>query len=135
MKFVTTPSELLVLLDRKEQLAALKAKLTLPREQILDLSWCDTFEDWRRWEVRLPGSAIPNRLLAGSYWTEEGWDFLYIRRPVGVTEPVALNVLRIDLRGHDKYTRVIVSASEDDFVHLEKWFASTKPSLKRRKKS
>jgi hypothetical protein len=134
MRFVTSPDYLTLQLQRSEQIAALKAKITIIKKQIISITWNDTFEDWRRWEVRMPGSAIPNRLLAGSYWTEEGWDFLYIKRPVGVSGTVALNVIVIALEGHEKYKRVIVSATEEDYQHIHKWFRRSTPKKKKTKK-
>ena len=133
MRFVTSPDQLTLQLQRSEQIAALKAKVTIQKNQITDVTWNDTFEDWRRWEVRMPGSSIPNRLLAGSYWTEEGWDFLYIKRPVGISNTVALNVIVINLRDHDKYSRIIVSATEDDYTHIDKWLRSKKSAKKKSK--
>lgn len=132
MRFVTSPEQLTLQLQRSEQIAALKAKITITKGQIATVTWNDTFEDWRRWEVRMPGSSIPNRLLAGSYWTEEGWDFLYIKRPVGVSNTVALNVIVFTLQGHEKYTRVVVSATEEDYKHIDKWFRR-KADLKKKK--
>ncbi len=134
MRFVTSPDYLTLQLQRSEQIAALKAKVTLQKNQIADVTWNDTFEDWRRWEVRMPGSAIPNRLLAGSYWTEEGWDFLYIKRPVGISNTVALNVIVINLRNHEKYSRVIVSATEDDYNHIDRWLRGKKIAKKKSKR-
>lgn len=122
MKFVTTPKELSIILDRREQLAAFKAKIVISKSDIADLAWHDVFSDWRRWEVRLPGASIPRRLIAGSYWTEAGWDFLYLRRPVGLRAPRVTDVLVITLNNHHKYQRIAVSAEYSDFKLIKKWF-------------
>lgn len=122
MKFITTPTELQIILERTEQIAALKAKVAVSRKQITALTWHDTFKDWRRWEVRLPGAAIPGRLIAGSYWTESGWDFFYLKRPVGVRRVIVPDVICIELQGHEKYERIAISATKEDFAHLEEWY-------------
>jgi hypothetical protein len=121
MKFITTAKELIIVLDRKEQIAALKAKIVIKKSEVKDLKWCDVFSDWNKWEVRLPGAAIPGRLIAGSYWTEKGWDFLYLRRPVGFRKPKVADVGVLELKNHSRYERVVLSMTKADFEHLSKW--------------
>lgn len=95
-------------LHGKEQVWALRAKVDLPRENIVSIRFEPVFQDWRKWEVRIPGTAVPRLLYAGSYWTEEGWDFLYLKRPRGILKPVAYDVLVIETN-QNRYRRVIVS--------------------------
>lgn len=121
MKFITTAKELTIVLDRKEQIAALKAKIVIKKSEVKDLKWHDVFSDWNKWEVRLPGAAIPGRLIAGSYWTEKGWDFLYLRRPVGFRKPKVTDVGVLELKNHSRYERVVLSMTKADFGHLDKW--------------
>ena len=121
MKFFTTDKELTIILERREQIAAFRAKIVIKKNEVTELSWCDKFSDWRRWEVRLPGASIPRRLIAGSYWTEKGWDFLYLRRPVGLRSPVVGDVILIELNGHNRYQRVALSGTKEDYNYLHKW--------------
>lgn len=121
MKFICQDEELTIRLEGREQIAALKAKIVINKKQITNVSWIPIFHGWRRWEVRLPGSAIPGRLIAGSYWTEEGWDFLYLRRPIGLRDVIVNDVLLIELKGHEKFVRVAVTAQEEDYNQLIKW--------------
>lgn len=121
MKFVTSAKELTIILDRKEQIAALKAKIVIKKSEVKELKWHDIFSDWHRWEVRLPGASIPGRLIAGSYWTEKGWDFLYLRRPVGFRKPKVADVATFELKNHSRYERVVISMSKSDFENLNKW--------------
>lgn len=121
MKFITSAKELTIVLDRKEQIAAFKAKIIIKRSEVVSLTWHPIFSDWRKWEVRLPGASIPRRLIAGSYWTEMGWDFLYLRRPVGFRKPKVAEVGVFELKNHSRYERVIISMSKADFDHLAKW--------------
>jgi len=121
MKFITSPKELTIILDRKEQIAAFKAKIVIKKSGVVSLTWHPIFSDWRKWEVRLQSASIPRRLIAGSYLTEKGWDFLYLRRPVGFRKPKVADVAVLELKDHSRYERVIISMSKADFDHLDKW--------------
>lgn len=121
MKFITSAKELTIVLDRKEQIAAFKAKIVIKKSGITSLTWHNVFSDWRKWEVRLPGASIPRRLIAGSYLTEKGWDFLYLRHPVGFRKPKVADVAVLELKDHARYERVVLSMSKLDFDHLAKW--------------
>lgn len=125
MKFITTAKELTIILDRKEQIAALKAKIVIKKSEVKELRWCDIFSDWHRWEVRLPGASIPGRLIAGSYLTEKGWDFLYLRRPIGFRKPKVPDVAVLELKKHSRYERVVISMPKSDFELLNKWLKSS----------
>ncbi|MDQ3065089.1 MAG: hypothetical protein M3Q36_02360 [bacterium] len=115
-------------LHGREQFWALRAKVSVPLDTITDLRFEPIFQDWRKWQVRMPGTHAPTRLLAGSYWTEEGWDFLYVKRPVGFRIPRAENVLVIDTN-QDRYKRIIISLDESESSGIIKWWnqAKTKP--------
>ena len=121
MKFITSAKELTIVLDRKEQIAALKANIAVKKSDIVSLTWHKVFSDWRKWQVRLPGASIPRRLIAGSYLTDKGWDFLYLRHPVGFRKPKVADVAVIELKKHTRYERVVISMSKTDFDYLEKW--------------
>lgn len=109
-------------LHGQEQLWALRAKVSIPKEAIKDLRFESSFNDWRKWEVRMPGAGAPRLLLAGSYWTEEGWDFLYIRRPSrGVFKPDVENVIVIET-DQNRYRRVIVSCDKSEADKIVKWW-------------
>jgi hypothetical protein len=104
-----------------EQLWALRAKITVPKEAVTTISYQQDFRDWRKWEVRMPGTGAPKLLLAGSYWTEEGWDFLYIKRPGGYYKPRVENVLVIETN-QNRYRRIIVSYDEKEADKIVKWW-------------
>lgn len=108
-------------LHGKEQFWALRAKITVPLDAITDIRFESLFQDWRKWEIRMPGTHAPKLLLAGSYWTEEGWDFLYIKRPTGYVKPRAQNVLVIETT-EQKYRRVIVTSDKKTVEGLQKWW-------------
>lgn len=89
----------------------------------------------------MPGTHAPKLLLAGSYWTEEGWDFLYVKRPRGILSPRVENVLVIET-DQNRYSRVIVSIEPEESGQLLKWWlkvskktaAKPKPASKPAKK-
>lgn len=129
MKVFTDKDEVCVELHGREQFWALRAKIHIPREVITSIRFEESFQDWRKWQVRMPGTHAPRLLLAGSYWTEEGWDFLYIRRPAGFINPRVDNVLVIETE-QDRYKRVIVSCDEADSQAIVTWWKK-KPKKKK----
>lgn len=131
MTITTNDDGLCVELHGREQFAALRAKISILRDTITDVRFEQKFNDWRKWEVRMPGTHAPKLLLAGSYWTEEGWDFLYIKRPVGFAKPHAENVLVIETTA-DRYRRIILSSDESEAAGIIKWWNRTKKTLKTR---
>lgn len=111
-----------VILEGREQVAALKAKVSIPKNSIISASWQPTFKDWRSWEVRMPGSYLPKRLLAGSFWTEDGWDFVYSLKPhSGLTRPQLSNVLVLET-DLNRYRRVIIGIDKAEAQKLIKWW-------------
>ena len=121
MTITTDQSGLSIILHGVEQFWALRAKLVIPREDIVGISYQSNFEDWRRWEVRMPGASIPGHLVAGSFWTEEGWDFLYIVDPRGFIKPKADNVLVIETK-QDRYRRIVVSYDASQAAQIVAWW-------------
>jgi hypothetical protein len=120
MRFVTTPQSLVIELQGREQLWALKAKIEVTKKDIKLLEFRDIFANWRKWEVRLPGTGMPGKLIAGSFWTEEGWDFLYLTNPHGWVEPFVHNVLYIETK-QQKFKRIIISCTPEEAVPIVAW--------------
>jgi hypothetical protein len=120
MNFITTKKELVIALRGREQVWALKAKITIAKKDIKTIEFKEVFKDWRKWEVRLPGTGLPGRLIAGSFWTEEGWDFLYLTHPHGLRNPFVHNVLYIETK-LPKYRRIILSVPKEDVKSVLKW--------------
>ena len=120
MKVLRNKSLLRIQLEGQEQLWALKSHVDIPRDRILYVEWCEYFDGWNKYELRLPGTFAPGLLAAGSFWTEEGWDFMYITNPKGLTNPVAKQVLVIetDLK---KYRRLILSMEHSEAQKVLTW--------------
>lgn len=108
-------------LHGREQLWALRAKISITKKDIISVRYEKEFKDWRKWEVRMPGASIPGHLVAGSFWTEEGWDFLYIVNPRGFIKPKADNVLVIETN-QERYKRIIVSYDKKEADALCAWW-------------
>jgi hypothetical protein len=125
MTITTNDDGIRIELHGREQFWALRAKISILKSTINNVSFMAQFQDWRRWEVRLPGTHAPKLLLAGSYWTEDGWDFLYIKKPVGYAKPRAENVLVIETT-ENRYRRIIISSDELESSGIIKWWNKTK---------
>lgn len=120
MRFITDKKAVTIELHGREQLWALKAKIQVNKKDIIKVEYLDVFNDWRKWEVRLPGTGLPGKMVAGSFWTEEGWDFLYLTNPHGWLNPFVHNVLYIETK-QQKYKRIIISCSLDDAKAVITW--------------
>ncbi len=125
MIVTTNKDTICVELHGKEQFWALRAKVSIPKETIKDIRFEPSFRDWRKWEVRMPGTHAPQLLLAGSYWTEEGWDFMYIHRPIGFINPRVENVLVVET-DQNRYRRVILTSNEAEASRIIKWWNKSK---------
>ena len=120
MKFITQGNELTVELEGREQLWALKSKIIVQRKDIISARYMSKFMAWRKWELRLPGAGLPGVLVAGSFWTEQGWDFLYIKNPQGWLNPEVRKVLVIETK-LPKYRRIIISCPLEQASEVVAW--------------
>lgn len=120
MKVLRGKDVLRIELEGPEQVWAMKATLDIPKKHILYAEWCEVFDEWKKWEVRLPGTYAPGILAAGSFWTEDGWDFLYISHPKGFTNPVARQVLHIET-DMKKYRRYVLSMEHSEAQKVLTW--------------
>lgn len=120
MYFTTTNQTLTMILEGREQIAALKAKVAAPKKSIKSINFYEEFTDWRKWEVRMPGTYAPKLLMAGSYWTEHGWDFIYAKKPQGFIKPILHNVMVIET-DLTRYNRIIVGCGKKQFKELADW--------------
>ena len=122
MQVITNKSSLTIELQGREQIWALRTTITIPKKYIIRVEYRKYFDDWRKWEVRLPGTGMPGKLIAGSFWTEQGWDFLYLTNPKGWLNPAAHGVLYIETT-QQKFKRIILSCSKEQAILVENWAA------------
>lgn len=120
MKLITTPQHLIVDLEGAEVLWGMKSKVIVLKNSISDLEWCPEFSDWRKYEFRMPGTYVPGAIIAGSFWTNAGWDFIYVRQPHGMWRPRLPDVLVIETK-NERYKRIIVNCSSKEAERLRAW--------------
>ena len=120
MKVLRGKNLLRIEMEGQEQIWSLKSKIDIPKKHILFAEWREVFDEWKKWELRMPGTYAPGILIAGSFLTEEGWDFMYITKPKGFTNPVVRYVLVIetDLK---KYRRIILSLEHSEAQKVLTW--------------
>lgn len=121
---VTTRSKTLVIqLEGMECVYALRRKLVVPKSSIVSVTWQPEFTDWRRPEFRLPGSFLPGAIIAGSFYTKQGWDFIYSTKPRGWTHPTLSGVMVVETN-KKRYARVIVGVPESMAKEVATWHKS-----------
>ena len=121
MYYTLTKDTVSIILEGTEQVLALRAKITVDKKDITAVSWHEAFRDWDSLLIRMPGSYLPKWVMAGSYWTEEGWDFVYAKKPSGMLQPLLHRVLVIETVKH-KYRRLIVEMSQNNAKEIIHWW-------------
>jgi hypothetical protein len=121
MYTVTTIDSLTFILEGTEQVLAFRAKINIARKDIISIKWHDKFNDWPSLNVRMPGSYLPSWIMAGSYWNEEGWDFVLAKKPKGMLQPILFDVLVLET-SKPKYKRVIMRMEKAKAKSLIEWW-------------
>ncbi len=121
MYTLTTKDSLTFVLEGTEQVLAFRAKVTIALSDILSINWHDKFKEWPSLQVRMPGSYLPAWVMAGSYWNDEGWDFVLAKKPKGFLLPVLFDVLVIET-SKPKYRRIIVQMPEEKAQEIIDWW-------------
>ena len=122
MYTVTTNNSISFILEGTEQVLAFRAKVSVDREDITSVQWYERFDDWPDMQVRMPGSYLPSWIMAGSYWNEEGWDFVLAKKPKGLTRRLLFDVLVVETK-LQKYKRIIVRMEKDKAQVVLDWWA------------
>lgn len=128
MYYTMTNSKLAFILEGTEQVLALRAKINIDKQDIESVEWHEVFSDWSGIVVRMPGSYLPRWIMAGSYWTEDGWDFVFAKRPRGVLKPILHNVLVVTTT-KARYRRLILETSEENAKEVVAWWKHNKSSV------
>ena len=121
MYTTTTNENLTFVLEGTEQVLAFRAKINIAREDIVNITWHDRFNDWPSLQVRMPGSYLPSWIMAGSYWSEEGWDFVLAKKPKGLMQPILFDVLVVETK-KDRYKRVMIRMKKEKVDEILKWW-------------
>lgn len=121
MYYTLTTDTVSFVLEGAEQVAALRAKVSVDKADIEDVHFTDVFSDWQGMLVRLPGSYLPRFVMAGSYWTDEGWYFVYAKRPRGIKKPILHNVLVITTK-KDRYKYLVIESNKENANEIIAWW-------------
>jgi hypothetical protein len=121
MYYTLTKQTLSFVLEGAEQVAALRAKVSVAKEDILSIEWHEVFSEWSTMMVRMPGSYMPRWIMAGSYWSEEGWDFIYAHKPRGLIRPILHKVLVVTT-SKDKFRRLVIESTKDNANEIKAWW-------------
>lgn len=121
MYTVTTNDSIAFILEGAEQVLAFRAKIKVDKSDITSINWYDRFNEWPSLQVRMPGSYLPSWVMAGSYWNEEGWDFVLAKKPKGLVQPLLFDVLVIET-SKDKYKRIILKMTKDKAQTIINWW-------------
>ncbi len=116
-----TSSSLAFVLEGLEQVIAFRAKVSVDRKDIISIKWFDEFSDWPSLLVRMPGSYLPRRIMAGSYWNREGWDFVLAKKPKGLRHPTLYNVVVIVTK-KPRYKRIIICMDKTKANDIMSWW-------------
>lgn len=121
MKIDFTPDTVRLIFSGMEQVWAFKSEVKVLREHIKQVEYEPSFKEWRTWGLRLPGTALPGKLIAGSYWTNAGWDFLYVLNPKGWLHPTVEQVMVIET-DQNYYRRIIFTCPQADADRMLAWW-------------
>lgn len=121
MYTVTTKGSLSFVMEGTEQVLAFRAKVSANRQDIVSIDWYDKFNDWPSLLVRMPGSYLPAWIMAGSYWSDEGWDFVLAKKPRGLTQPLLFDVLVVETN-LNKYRRIIIRMEKAKAEEVLNWW-------------
>ncbi len=116
-----TNDSLSFILEGTEQILSFRAKIKIDKKTITNVQWCDRFNEWPSMQVRMPGSYLPSWIMAGSYWSDEGWDFVLAKKPKGLMQPVLFDVLVIETNV-TRYRRVILRMEKSKAEEVINWW-------------
>ena len=130
MYTTTTTDSLTFVLEGTEQVLAFRAKVKVNRDDIESITWSDRFTDWPSLQVRMPGSYLPSWIMAGSYWNEDGWDFVLAKKPKGLVQPILFDVLVVKTK-KTRYKRIIIRMEKDKAQEILSWWNDGEKSTKK----
>lgn len=127
MKFIAQDDVLIIELQGMEKLWALKSRLQVPRFAILEVDYnaqSPAMQDFWGY-LRMPGTSIPWRFLAGTFWRKSNREFWFIRlKHVGV--------MKIELKsGTFAYNRLRISCDPETAQSVSDWWQEGKKQTER----
>jgi len=117
MKVEFQNDEMVVRLDPLERFLAFKLNtIRVPRSAVTRVDRSLPPPTWK--EIRIPGTAIPGVIKAGSYYNDRGWEFWYVTRRGGE------NPVTITLQGQRYASLVLGLPSSSEADRIEEWLRS-----------
>lgn len=126
MYYTITNSRVSFILEGTEQVLALRAKVNVDKSDITDVQWHEAFSEWSTVLIRMPGSYMPRWVMAGSYWTDDGWDFVFAKKPRGMLRPILHKVLVITTK-KPRYRRLIIETTKENAREIINWWKEKSP--------
>ena len=123
MYTMTTADSITFVMEGSEQVLSLRAKISVDAADITNVSWHERFSDWPKMQVRMPGTYLPRWIMAGSYYSDEGWDFVLAKKPKGMMQPVLFDVLVVETT-QDRYKRIIIRTDKAKADEVIDWWKS-----------
>ena len=121
MYYTLTNTKISFILEGTEPVLALRAKVTVEKKDIEDIQWHEAFSEWSGIFVRMPGSYLPRWVMAGSYWTEDGWDFVFAKKPRGMLRPILHKVIVVTTK-KPRYKRLIIETTKENAKEIVAWW-------------
>ncbi len=103
----TGKGEVVITLDTREKLLALKHKVSIPIKNIVSVSTERAKPSWLSIKM---GTHIPKGLMAGTFWTRRGKTFYYVRD--------FSKCITLHLKDHE-YSKVVVEVDDKEAVAKE----------------
>jgi hypothetical protein len=117
----TTNDSITFILEGAEQVLAFRAKVKVNIEDITNITWYEKFSDWPSLQVRMPGSYLPSWIMAGSYWNDDGWDFILAKKPKGLIQPLLFDVIVVETN-QNRYRRIILKMTKEKAEDIITWW-------------
>lgn len=115
MKIAVKKTKLFIMFEGLERLWALKTHLILDISDITDIQWSKMIPEKVGLKIlRAPGTSLPTKFHAGSFYTKDGWEFWYLL----MKQPGEL----IITTNKKRYHKLRLSCSENYALKARSWF-------------
>lgn len=122
MRFIPTEDRLIIRLEGFERLWALRTRLEIPRSAIVQVDYLDDrpiMQDFWGY-LRIPGTSIPWRFLAGTFWQKGDREFWFVRMK-------QLGLMTIETKPKEcSYSRLRISCDAEVAQEIVDWWHDRK---------
>lgn len=99
--------KVIITLDAKEKLLAIRRKITIPKKNITSISTERAKPSWLAFKM---GTHVPRGFMAGTFWTRKGKAFYYVN---DFSKCITLN-----LKDYE-YSKVVIQVDDKEAVAKE----------------